>query len=119
MALVKVGTGARPKDANSETVQEFSKLQYQDSAAAKVSPFTLSSTAVNLVIPANALVCVVKCTQDFRYGDNSTLDGSGSGKGYKIGLAGVDVVIPCSHPDTLIYLKRDSADGTLDFAFAF
>lgn len=120
MGLVKVGPGARPIGANSEPIQEFSKLQYEDSAAAKVSAFTLGAvTPVQLVVPANALVCVVKCSGQFKYGDNETLDGSGTGKGYKLGEAAVDVVIPCSHPNTAIYLLSVSGNITCDFAFAF
>lgn len=119
----------RPRDANDQAVQEFKRMEFQDAhATPKVSPLSLTITPTLITIPEGAICMVAKGSGAFRYGNNQYLTGAGvSGKGYKIGEAGVDVVIPVlqrlSDVDgstaLVLYVAGDGGTITFDFAFGF
>lgn len=120
--------GALPLDRNGESVQDFKRFEYQDAhATPKVSPYSLTVTPTLITIPTGARALVAKGSGAWRYGDNATIDGSGSGKGYKTGAAGVEVVIPVtqilSETDGLtaivLYARGEAGTIVWDFAFAF
>jgi hypothetical protein len=110
--------GTLPRDANGRPIQAASHLVFQDATATPVvSPKTGVTTAQGFTVPANALTFIFKGTTAIRYGDNATLDGSGSGKGYKTASASTEVCYPCAGlAGTLIYVSATAASD-IDFAF--
>ena len=133
LCLLKVGgfktaPGGLPLDENGTSVQEYKRMEYQDAhATPKISPYSLTTTPTLITIPTGARALIAKGSGTWRYGNNATLDGTGAGKGYKTGEAGVDVIIPVTQTLSetdgttaiVLYAKGDSGTITLDFAFAF
>ena len=99
------------KDQNHESVQIGSEFQTQDnSGTPKTSPLAYSSTEIAITIPDNAVEFIVYPSTDLRVSEVT-------------GMARYDVItaaskesIPCARMTT-IYIKRDTADGNLNFRF--
>ena len=107
--------GALPKDVNKFPIQVARGCVYQDAdPSPNVSPLTVSSTAIDLIMPDNAVVLHLLPTgDDLRFGDNATLDGT-EDEGYFLLPSGTLRPIPVSGGDA-VYLKRNSGDVTLFF----
>jgi hypothetical protein len=76
---------------------------------------TVGVASLTLTPPAGASQLMVKCSAAFRWGDNATLDGAGTGKGYVPANAEEWVEIPSAGPS--IYFKP--VTGTANFHFFF
>jgi len=77
---------------------------------------TIGVASLTLVPPSGANGLKIKCSAAMVWGDNATLDGAGSGKGYVPAVAEEWVVIPTSGRSS-IYIKP--ATGTANFHFFF
>lgn len=103
--------GGDPLDYQRFTVQDAKSPPH-------VSPMSLGTTPVQIIVPSGAVVMVAKGDGIFWFGDNATLDGSGTGKGYKVAAADKDTFIPVTDQSTL-YVKAASGTIAFDFMFAF
>ena len=84
-----------------------------------VSPKAVAGTAIAITAPTNAVRLWVKCdTNDLRFGENATLDGSAIDKGYAILVKDLEYQpIPVSKASAITYFVQDSAGGNLHFFF--
>jgi hypothetical protein len=82
-------------------------------ASPQVSPITVSSTAINFVVPANAIQMVISNNANaLRISEVSTV----TGNYYVLPASTTNFFIDCSRM-TNIYMIRDSADVTVQFMF--
>lgn len=111
-------SGQLPRDSSSMLVQAPTLIQFQDAAGTPViSPKTsLGTTPQLFTVPAGAVTFIFQCSAAGRYGDNSTLDGSGTGKGYKVANASTDCRVGCAGM-TSIWVRAESGTITCDFMF--
>ena len=86
-----------------------------ETSTPNVSPKTAVDSVLTLVPPANAVGLTFQCSVAAKYGDNATLDGSASGKGYKNAKANTDCYVGCANGKPIYILPASSA--TIDFLF--
>ncbi len=99
------------RDASHEPMQVAKAIQtYDATAVAQASPLAYSSNVVTIAIPTTAAEMVCRPTTNMEV---SELVAMGS---YFTVEGGVTTIIPCANTDTL-YIKRESADGSLHFYF--
>ena len=121
-------TDELPGDAKGNKIQSASHLQFEDGAATPLvsgsASHTCSSTAaLHITVPENAMVCTLRVVTAsgsptlVKYGDNSDLDGSATGKGFMPGDLNCDIKYECIG-ETDIYVKVDAGTATVYFAFA-
>ena len=114
----KTRTGKLPKDQNNHIIQVAAKLQFEDGAVSPViSPKTgVPVTPQAFTVPQGATVMILRPSADARVGNNATLDGSATGKGYKKASGGADFVYPVAGV-TAVYVRAEA--GTVDVDFCF
>lgn len=114
----KLITGFLPHDLNRNAIPLAAKLQFEDGTGTPVvSPKTaVGTTPQAFVVPAKAVSLTFRTSADARYGDNATLDGSGTGKGYKTASGGSDVFYPCANAGT-VYIRAETGTVTVEFLF--
>jgi hypothetical protein len=107
-----------PRDSANHRLQVANSLQMEDGAGTPVvSPKTgIDTTPQAFTVSDGAVAMVFSPSGDCRYGDNSFLDGSASGKGYRAGLADSEISYPCSGVST-IYVRAET--GTISVSFHF
>ena len=105
-----------PQDVLGRAIQVGGSILEEDVTGTPViSPKTISAI-LKLTTPASALVLVVKSDKAFRFGSNVTLDGTGTGKGYKLAIADKDVRIPVATAPA-IWLLADAFPAVFDFFY--
>ncbi len=70
-----------------------------------------------MVPPTGAVVMIMQSAGPLRYGDNVTLDGTGTGKGYAFSAMDTDVRVPCANGDNIFV--RNDVTGTNNLFFFF
>jgi hypothetical protein len=96
-----------------------SRIWTQDAATSPIvsgSSDTTSKSTLTLVPPEGSQALKVKCSVAMVWGDNATLDGAGTGKGYIPAVAEEWVVIPRSGRPSITV---KTATGTGNFHFFF
>ena len=109
-----------PCDQNGKAIQGAHTIVCHDAAGTvNVSPKAVSTTKIAIKAPTNAIRLWVKCdTNNLRFDENNTLDGSAADKGYAILVKDFEYQsIPVCKAGAITYFVRDSADGNLHFFF--
>ncbi len=111
-------TGAMGRDKNFDPIQVSRSILCQDATPTPViSPkASVPVTPLLFTCPPGAVILVFRPSATAWYGENATLDGTGTGKGYKIASANADTVVPCRGM-TGVYIRAASATITVDFFF--
>lgn len=111
-------SGTLAVDADFRIIQIAGDFLCEDGAASPViSPKTsIGTTPQKLTVPDNALICVLKGSAAIRYGENATLDGSATGKGYRTAAANTEVEVPVTKMSQL-YVSAATGTVTVDFHF--
>lgn len=113
------GPGFLPREPNSSTpIQTATQISTQDGAGTAVySPkASVGTTPVLLTTPNNATTLTVYFSAAGRIGENATLDGSGTGKGYQVVPATTLVTIPCAYHSG-IYVAAETGTITVYFHY--
>jgi hypothetical protein len=107
-----------PIDGNNRAVQTAQRAVYQDAQETpKVSPLTVSSTALEIVPPTDAILFSARAVgADVRVGDNATLDGT-EDEGYTLLPDGEWMLIPVANGASLHVVRDDDTDAELYFHF--
>ncbi len=110
--------GALVVDENMERIQVAGNILAEDGAGTPViSPKgSIGTTPQKITVPANSLWCVIQSDAVMWFGENATLDGSATGKGYAIIAADVPVRIPVSRMSSF-YVRAASGTIAVDFYF--
>lgn len=118
MGVEAQGGGALPRDANKASIPVASQIDMQDATGTpQVSPLTVADTALEVVIPTNAILCTLSpAGADLRFGDNATLDGT-SGNGYFLLPDGEDKTIPVADGNSFWVVRDAGVSVTLSFFF--
>ncbi|MFA5037064.1 MAG: hypothetical protein WC479_07810 [Candidatus Izemoplasmatales bacterium] len=103
-----------PKDGSARVIPVASGIKTEDATSTpQESPLAYTSAAViTIEVPENAAELIIKPSTDLRVSEEVAM---GS---YFVADGGSVHVIPVGRTDQ-IYIKGDSADGTLSFYFHF
>lgn len=117
-AQVVIPGASLPVDQRMVPIQTPTVVVFQDATATPVvSPKTsLGTTPLALTVPTGAINVVFYASAAGRWGNNSTLDGSGSGKGYMPIPATTMASFPVAGMST-IYVRAETSTITLSFQF--
>lgn len=100
------------RDYTGQPLQTATRFQTVDAnATPKVSPLAYSSTAITLTVPNNATQMILAPSTDLRVSEDPNMASyyvipAGACEAYAVALMAT------------AYIKRDSADGTVQFRFA-
>lgn len=108
--------GIMPWDANKSPMNVARRILCEDATGTPIiSPKTaVPVTPLLFTRPSNAVAFVFRASATAYYGENATLDGSATGKGYHTASANVDCVVPCAGM-TGVYVRAASGTVTVDF----
>ena len=111
MAKASAQLGSLPRDRNGIAIQVGFSFSTSDATGTpQVSPLAFSTAVITIVVPDTAVEMVCMPTTDMRI---SELVGMAQ---YDVIKANIKEVIGCAKQQN-IYIKRDSADGSLNFRF--
>ncbi len=106
--------GNLSKDGSARVAQVASGIATQDATTvAQTSPLAYTAAAIiTIAVPTNAAELILKPSTDLRISEQSTM------VRYYVMDGGSEKVVPLGRTDNL-YIKGDSASGTLNFYFHF
>jgi hypothetical protein len=114
----RFNSGILMRDYNNIAIDEATAMICEDNNTPNISPISTVSDVpiIKFVAPAKARAMVFKSSQTLRYGENATLDGSATGKGYMKAAASTITRVPIG-PAGVLYMRADSTAGGVDFYF--
>ena len=94
---IVVSKGKLPREIGShQTLQVAHTIVCEDaSGTVKPSPLTLTTSVAALVPPIGAVTVTMTCTAIWWIGENTTLDGAATLKGYAAIPANAIITLPC------------------------
>lgn len=104
--------GLLPRDHGGASIQTAGTFRTDDSSTTpKSSPLGYSATIIVLVVPDDAVQLVLKPSTDLRVSEQASMSRyyvvtAGSAEAFAVAL------------QQNVYIRRDSADGTVSFRFA-
>ena len=118
MAIDNRGGGALPLDANGNAIQSGTEFLTEDATGTPViSPFTTTNADVKtLTVPENVAACVfTPVGADIRVGENVTLDGTGTGKGYVVIPDKTSQAYPVAGMTSVFFKRNAVVDAEVSF----
>lgn len=103
--------GALTRDDNNTAVQSANGFATSDATASpQSSPISYTTGVVTIVVPDNAIECILMPTTDLRVSTDSGV------AAYDLIKANTKESIPCTRTQN-IYVQRDASNGSLYFRF--
>lgn len=108
----QAGFGPLAWESTGAQMQTATKFATQDATGTpQTSPLAYSSSVITLVVPDDAVQLVVAPTTDLRVSEES------SAARYDVVTGGAKEAFPVALMQN-VYIRRDTADGTVRFRFA-